>query len=122
MLPHLFTGKTLRLEPVNPFIILSLPLKLVVEVRATGAYQYIIWARNGFRFGAGNFFPLFEDFSHFNEVYAITPTTSVDYGVYRVDLMIRNEEGVATVADTATVTVIPFGKCKAITGIVYLGE
>ena len=70
-------------------IVLRPPEKLVLEVRATGRYNFIEWSRNGASFAtAGAFQPQIpEEFPHFYEIYVHEPTTTDDLGLYEVYLV-----------------------------------
>ena len=99
-LPHLikllillcvFLGSPLTFEALSPStIILSPPEKLVLEVRTTGQYNFIVWTRNGIiaipdstaAFPVSNT----ENFAHFSEIYVNDMTTMDDLGVYEVQL------------------------------------
>ena len=81
-------GNTLTLEAVSPpTIILSPPEKLVLEVRATGQYNFIVWLRNGNQAGLSSF-PISntDNFAHFSEIYVNDMTTMDDLGRYEVQL------------------------------------
>ena len=81
------SGSPLTLVAVSPsLIILSPTEKLVLEVRATGQYNFISWVRNGNAAGIG--FPVSntDNFAHFSEIYVNDMTTMDDLGKYQVDL------------------------------------
>ena len=60
----------------------------MLEVRATGRYNFINWNRNGASFALGGAFrpQIPEEFPHFYEIYLQEPTTTDDLGLYEVDL------------------------------------
>ena len=62
-------------------VILRPPEKLVLQIRATGRYNFIEWSVNG---GQPVFIP--ERFADFGEVYIRDNTTASDLGLYEVDL------------------------------------
>ena len=70
-------------------IVIRPPEKLVLEVRATGRYNFINWKRNGASFTSGGTFQpqIPEEFPHFYEIYVHEPTTTDDVGLYEVDLV-----------------------------------
>ena len=87
IIPSLFSGTPLTLEVVSPStIILSPPEKLVLEVRATGQYNFIVWSRNGNLAGSSDF-PVSntDNFAHFSEIYVNDMTTMDDLGRYEID-------------------------------------
>ena len=59
----------------------------MLEVRATGRYNFIVWIRNGDTAGLGDF-PVSntDNFAHFSEIYVNDMTTMDDLGVYEVQL------------------------------------
>ncbi len=65
--------------------ILRVPEKLVLEVRATGRYDFFDWFRNGDIQGTGDFNPTVQQLPHFNEIYVKQTTSATDLGVYEVD-------------------------------------
>ncbi len=67
--------------------ILSVPEKLVLEVRATGRYDFIDWIRNGNIQGTGSFNPTVQQLPHFNEIYVQETTSAADLGVYEVQFL-----------------------------------
>ena len=76
-------------EALSPStIILSPPEKLVLEVRATGQYNFISWVRNGNAAGSSGF-PITntDNFAHFSEIYVNDMTTMDDLGRYDVQLL-----------------------------------
>ncbi len=85
---HSIPGNTLTLEGVSPTTtILRVPEKLVLEVRATGQYDFIDWFRNGNIQGTGDFNPTIQQLPHFNEIYVKQETNVTDLGVYNVELL-----------------------------------
>ncbi len=68
--------------------ILRVPEKLLLEVRATGRYDFIDWIRNGNVQGVpgGSFNPTVQQLPHFNEIYVKHTTDATDLGVYEVAL------------------------------------
>ena len=102
-------GNTLTLEAVSPStIILSPPEKLVLEVRATGQYNFIVWLRNGNQAGLSSF-PISntDNFAHFSEIYVNDMTTMDDLGVYEIQLP-GGTQGISA-ADTINSIVIAPG-------------
>ncbi len=67
--------------------ILRVPEKLVLEVRATGRYDFIEWYRNEVKQETGNFDPTVQQHSHFNEIFLKQTTIATDLGVYEVTLL-----------------------------------
>ena len=59
----------------------------MLEVRATGQYNFIVWTRNGNVAGASGF-PISnaDNFAHFSEIYVNDMTTMDDLGRYEVQL------------------------------------
>ena len=102
-------GSPLTLEAVSPStIILSPPEKLVLEVRATGQYNFIAWTRNG-NFAGSSVFPVTntDNFAHFSEIYVNDMTTMDDLGLY--DVQLPGAPGISA-ADTIEFMVIAPGK------------
>ena len=59
----------------------------MLEVRATGRYNFIVWTRNGDPAGTSGFLVSnTENFVHFSEIYVNDMTTMDDLGVYEVQL------------------------------------
>ena len=111
------SGETLTLESVSPTaIVLRPPEKLVLEVRATGRYNFINWNRNGISFASGGAFQpqIPEEFPHFYEIYVHEPTTTDDLGVYEVDLVPSQGQPAPNEVDIA---VIPPGRGTILTPI-----
>ena len=110
IIPLLFSGSPLTLEAVSPStIILSPPEKLVLEVRATGQYSFIVWTRNG-NPASSSGFPISntDNFAHFSEIYVKNVTTMDDLGRYDVQLP-PGASGISA-ADEIEFTVIAPGK------------
>ena len=65
------------------------PEKLVLEIRATGQYNFINWKRNGASFTSGGAFQaqIPEEFPHFFEIYVHEPINTDDLGLYEVELV-----------------------------------
>ena len=102
----------MTIEAVSPStIILSPPEKLVLEVRATGQYNFIVWSRNGNSAGSSGF-PVSntENFAHFSEIFVNDATTMNDLGLYEVDLPI-GAVGIESI-DQIEFTVIAPGKAQ----------
>ena len=84
----MYSGTPLTLEAVSPStIILSPPEKLVLEIRATGRYNFINWLRNQNLAGSSGF-PVSntDNFAHFSEIYVKDMTTMDDLGWYEVQV------------------------------------
>ena len=105
------SGSPLTLEAVSPStIILSPPEKLVLEVRATGQYNFIVWTRNQNPAGSSGFPVINNDnFAHFSEIYAKDMTTMDDLGLY--DVQLPGAPGISA-ADTIEFAVIAPGKSQ----------
>ena len=110
---HVYAGNILSFEAVSPStIILSPPEKLVLEVRATGQYNFISWNRNGnpditdptAAFPVSNT----DNFAHFSEIYVNDMTTMDDLGRYEVQL--PGGASSISAADEIEFTVIAPGK------------
>ena len=74
----------------SSIIILRPPEKLVLEVRAAGRYQEMIWRRNGVPFSfspGGDFRVTLQEFSHFFEIFVREPTNTSDLGMFSVQLL-----------------------------------
>ena len=91
------SGETLTISRVSPgAIILRPPDKLVIEVEATGRYEFVSWTRNGNRFSEmmtnpffvrlPNVFPTSSELANYFEIFVREPTTESDFGVYEVQL------------------------------------
>lgn len=66
------------------------PEKLVIEVKAAGAYSLLNWIRNGDNFDASpdaDFPASPERFFHFFEAYVREPTSEADLGLYEVNMI-----------------------------------
>ena len=96
-LPLFLSGETLTISRVSPeTIILRPPEKLVIEVEATGRYEFISWSRNGNQFSEmmtsqffvsfPNIFPILSELANYFEIFVREPTTESDFGVYEVEL------------------------------------
>ncbi len=59
----------------------------MLEVRATGRYDFIDWYRNGGIQGTGDFNPTIQQLPHFNEIYVKQTTSATDLGVYEVQFL-----------------------------------
>ena len=77
---------------------LTPPEKLVLEVRTSGGYDFIIWSRVGDNSFRQN--PMTE-LVNFHEVFVRQPTTTSEYGTYSVDYAFQ--------AGEATILVVPTG-------------
>ena len=111
----LFSGTPLTLEAVSPStIILSPPEKLVLEVRATGRYNFIVWLRNGNRAlpDSSAAFPVSntDNFAHFSEIYVNNMTTMDDLGRYAVQVPVAPGLSASDGADEIEFIVIAPGK------------
>ncbi len=83
------SGDTLISESESPFLtFLRIPDKLVLELRTSGRYDAIIWARNGVIQGTGNFLPSSQQLPHFGEIYVLPTTTTTDLGLYEMELLV----------------------------------
>ena len=101
------SGETLTLESVSPTaIVLRPPEKLVLEVRATGRYNFINWKRNGASFASGGAFQpqIPEEFPHFYEIYVHEPTNTDDLGLYEVELVPSLGQQATNEVDFAVIT------------------
>ena len=67
-----------RVSP--PVVFLTPPEKLVLEVRASGGYDLILWSKVGDSSFSQN--PTTE-LINFHEVFVRQPTTTSEYGIYR---------------------------------------
>ena len=78
------------LERISPQVIVLNPTeKLVIETRASGAYQQIDWQRNRnpFTLTQGQpFSVLLQEFPNFFDIFVRDNTTVSDLGLYTVDL------------------------------------
>ena len=75
---------------------LTPPEKLVLEVRASGGYEFISWNRV-----SGSFDLSFNELVNFHEVFVRQPTTTSEYGTY---------ETISTFAGIRTsILVVPTG-------------
>ena len=113
---HVYAGNILSFEAVSPStIILSPPEKLVLEVRATGRYNFISWNKNGNPASTDTTaaFPVSntENFAHFSEIYVKDMTTMDDLGLYEVQLP-AGASGISA-ADQIEFNVIAPGKLQS---------
>ncbi len=80
----------LHLSSITPqLIIIEPPERLVIEVQSSGAYDAIIWRRNGagYTFNDPDF-PISSDrFFYFYEAYVRESTSLDDLGLYEVSLL-----------------------------------
>ena len=66
-------------ERVSPLIVfLTPPEKLVLEVKASGGYDFVNWNRVGDR----SFRQSLSELVNFHEVFVRQPTTTSEYGTY----------------------------------------
>ena len=73
------TGSMSGPERVSPPVVfLTPPEKLVVEVRASGNYDFINWIRNGLTLSLSASTELI----NFYEIFVRQPTTTSEYGTY----------------------------------------
>ena len=99
------TGDVLTISRVSPkAIILRPPEKLIIEVEATGRYEFISWSRNGNQFSnitTHQFFvrfpfafPTSSELANYFEIFVREPSTESDFGVYevRLDLLDPNNQ------------------------------
>ena len=63
-----------------PVSFLTPPEKLVLEVRASGGYDFIAWTRVGDRSFRQN---AMTELVNFHEIFVRQPTTTSEYGTYR---------------------------------------
>ena len=80
----------------------------MLEIRATGQYNFIVWLRNGILAGS-SVFPITntDNFAHFSEIYVKDMTTMEDLGFYEVQLP-AGASGISA-ADTINFIVIAPG-------------
>lgn len=76
-------------EAISPLaIVLQPPNKLVLETRFSGGYFFVQWLKDGA--GAdvdSDTFPfVFQDYTHFFEIYVKSNTTLLDMGLYDLSL------------------------------------
>ena len=83
----------------------------MLEVRATGQYNFIVWIRNGNQVGSSGF-PVSntDNFAHFSEIYVKNITTMDELGRYEVFLP-AGASGISA-ADTIEFTVLAPGKSQ----------
>ena len=63
------------------------PEKLVIEVKASGRYQRIIWQRNGQQFSSTSSSITPEEFPSYFEIFVRGETTQSDLGLYEITLL-----------------------------------
>ena len=81
----LYTGAVM-FERVSPrVIVLRPPEKLVIEIRASGGYGQLDWARNQNPFGSSSFTVTLQEFPNFFEIFVREPTNPSDVGVYEAE-------------------------------------
>ena len=81
-----------------PVVFLTPPEKLVLEVRTSGGYDFIIWTRAGDRSFRQN---AMTELLNFHEIFVRQPTTTSEYGTY--EPMYPLDEG------ETTILVVPTG-------------
>ena len=83
----------------------------MLEVRATGQYNFIVWTRNGNLAGSSGF-PISNNnnFAHFSEIYVKDMTTMDDLGVY--DIQLPGGASGVSAADAIDFIVIAPGKSQ----------
>ena len=86
----------------------------MLEVRATGQYNFIVWNRNGDQASTSGF-PVSntDNFAHFSEIYVNDMTTMDDLGRYEVQLP-SGASGISA-ADNIEFIVITSGKSQEYT-------
>ena len=82
----------------------------MLEVRATGQYNFIVWIRNGNQVGSSGFPITSDNFAHFAEIYVNDMTTMDDLGRYEVQLPRAQGISPADGVDEIEFTVIAPGK------------
>ena len=70
-----------------PVVFLTPPEKLVLEVRASGGYDILLWSRVGDSSFSQN--PMTE-LVNFHEVFVRQPTTTSEYGTYRAEYALES--------------------------------
>lgn len=100
----------MHLQRMSPdFIVLRPPEKLVLETKASGRYEKIVWSRNGVEYGEPGFaVSMPQEFPEFYEMFVRDPTSSDDFGVYSVTLTLVN--GSQQECSQTNITVIPYSK------------
>ena len=78
----------------------------MLEVRATGRYNFIDWKRKGASFASGGAFQpqIPEEFPHFYEIYVHELTTTDDLGLYEVELVPSLGQQATNEVDFAVIT------------------
>lgn len=95
----------------SEFIVLRPPEKLVIETRASGQYERIMWERNGVVYGEPGFaVNMPQEFPEFYEMFVKDPSSSDDFGVYSVTLMPVN--GSQQKCTQTNITVIPYSRWR----------
>ena len=93
------TGSLSGPERVSPSVVfLTPPEKLVLEVRASGGYDFIVWNRVDDRSFKQD---RTTELVNFHEIFVRHPTTTSEYGTYRPDYPIEGGE--------TTILVVPTG-------------
>ncbi len=113
----LFAGDVLRLSSITPqLIIIEPPEKLVIEVQSSGAYDVILWRRNGASYTFNDpDFPISSDrFFYFYEAYVREPTSTDDLGLYEVYVLNAGGQDTSLAPDQFF-TVVHYGElCTSI--------
>ncbi len=102
----------LRLSSVTPqLIIIEPPERLVIEVQSSGAYDVILWRRNGAAYTFNDpDFPISSDrFFYFYEAYVREPTSMDDLGLYEV-LVFAVADQDTTLSPDQSFTVVRYGE------------
>ena len=68
-----------------PVVFLTPPEKLVLEVRASGGYDFIAWSRVGDR----SFRQSLSELVNFHEIFVRQPTTTSEYGTYEASYLLE---------------------------------
>ncbi len=102
----------MRLDSITPqLIIIVPPERLVIEVQSSGAYDEIVWRRNGaaYTFNDPNF-PISPDrFFYFYEAYVREPTSMDDLGLYEVEVLVAGGQDTQLAPDQFF-TVVRYGE------------
>ena len=83
----------------------------MLETRASGQYERIVWSRNGVVYGEPGFaiaVSMPQEFPEFHEMFVRDPTSSDDFGVYSVTLTPAN--GSLGECTQTNITVIPYSR------------
>ena len=92
-----FTGSIQGPERVSPPVVfLTPPEKLVLEVKTSGAYDFITWTR----FGDRSFRQDLSELINFHEIFVRQPTTTSEYGTYRPFYSIEGGSAMVLVVPT----------------------